>query len=48
MRRNLVLATVLAVLLVLLVIAVGGPGWAMAMGAVGGFLVVLLVVGTRE
>jgi uncharacterized transporter YbjL len=41
-------ATVLGALLALLAFAVGGPSWAIVLGLVGGFLVVLLTVGLRE
>jgi hypothetical protein len=47
-RQNWSLGAVLAVLLAALVIAVGGPGWAVGLGLVAGFLIVLLTVGLRE
>ena len=43
-----ILAAVLAVLLAALVMAIGGPGWAVGLGLVGGFLVVMLTVGLRD
>jgi len=46
--QNWVLAAVLAVLLAALVLVVGGPVWAVGLGLVAGFLVVLLAVGLRE
>ena len=43
-----ILGAFLAILLGALVLAVGGPGWAVGLGLVAGFLVVLLTVGLRE
>ncbi len=43
-----VTATALGAVLALLAFAVGGPSWAIVLGLVGGFLVVLLTVGLRE
>ncbi len=43
-----VLGSVLALLLAGLVLAVGGPLWATALGLVAGFLVVLLTLGLRD
>jgi hypothetical protein len=42
------IATALGAVLALLAIAVGGPAWAIVLGLVGGFLIVLLTVGLRE
>lgn len=47
-RQNWVLGMVLAVVLAALVLVVGGPGWAVVLGLVAGFLIVLLTVGLRE
>jgi len=41
-------AAILGVLLALLAVLVGGPTWAVVLGLVGGFLIVLLFVGLRE
>jgi hypothetical protein len=46
--QNWIIGGILAVLLALLVFAVGGPAWAVGLGLVAGFLVVLLTVGLRE
>jgi len=46
--QNWILAAVLAVLLAALVMAIGGPGWAVGLGLVAGFLVVVLTVGLRD
>ncbi len=46
--QNWVLGCVLAVLLAGLVLAVGGPIWAVALGLVAGFLVILLTLGLRD
>lgn len=46
--QNWIIGAILAVLLAVLVIAVGGPTWAVALGLVAGFLVVLLTVGLRD
>ena len=45
--QNWVLGAVLAVLLAGLVLAVGGPAWAVGLGPVAGFLVILLTFGLR-
>ena len=47
-RQNWVLGTVLAVLLGGLVVAVGGPTWAVVLGLVAGMLVVVLTLGLRD
>jgi hypothetical protein len=44
----LVVGTGLTIALVLIVVLVGGPLWAIIMGLVAVFLVVLLTFGTRE
>jgi len=44
----LVVGTGLSLALILVVILVGGPLWAIIMGLVAVFLVVLLTFGTRE
>ena len=41
-------AAVLGALLALLAVAVGGPAWAVLLGLVGGFLIVMLTLGLRE
>ena len=46
--QNWIIGGILAVLLALLVFAVGGPTWAIGLGLVAGFLVVLLTVGLRD
>ena len=46
--QNWIIGVVLAVLLAALVMVVGGPVWAVGLGLVAGFLIVLLVVGLRE
>jgi hypothetical protein len=46
--QNWVVGTVLALLLGGLVVAVGGPSWAVALGLVAGMLVVVLTVGLRD
>lgn len=46
--QNWVIGATLAVLLAALVMVIGGPVWAVALGLVAGFLVVLLAVGLRE
>jgi hypothetical protein len=46
--QNWVLGSVLAVLLGGLVLAVGGPTWAVALGLVAGMLVVVLTLGLRD
>ena len=43
-----IVGTALSVVLVLVVLLVGGPIWAIVMGLVAVFLVVLLTFGTRE
>lgn len=47
-RQKWVLGSVLALLLAGLVLAVGGPLWAIVLGLVAGFLVVLLTLGLRD
>jgi hypothetical protein len=46
--QNWILGAVLAVLLAALVLVIGGPGWAVGLGLVAGFLVVVLTVGLRD
>jgi len=46
--QSWIVAVVLGVVLALLALIVGGPPWAVVLGLVGGFLIVLLVVGLRE
>lgn len=46
--QNWIIGGILAVLLAVLVFAVGGPPWAIGLGLVAGFLVVLLTVGLRD
>ncbi len=46
--QNWIIGVVLAVLLAALVMVVGGPVWAVGLGLVAGFLIVLLVIGLRE
>lgn len=46
--QNWITGVVLAVLLAALVFAIGGPTWAVGLGLLAGFLVVLLAVGLRE
>jgi hypothetical protein len=46
-RQNWIVGAVLAVLLAALVMVVGGPGWAVGLGLLAGFLIVLLTVGLR-
>jgi hypothetical protein len=44
----LIVGSVLTAVLILLVVLIGGPLWAIVMGLVAVFLVVLLTFGTRE
>lgn len=46
--RGWIGGALLALALAVLAIAVGGPVWAVGLGLVGGFLVVLLTFGLRE
>ena len=46
--QNWVVGSVLALLMGGLVVAVGGPTWAVLLGLVAGMLVVALTVGLRE
>ena len=43
----LIVGTGMCLVLVLIVILIGGPAWAVAMGLVAVFLVLLLTFGTR-
>lgn len=47
-KQNWAVGAALAIVLAALVAAVGGPAWAVTLGLVAGFLVVLLAVGLRE
>ena len=47
-RQNWIVGAALAVLVAALVLVIGGPGWAVGLGLLAGFLVVLLTVGLRD